>query len=827
MSLNNREKIIGVFSRTAMAFAIVLAWCGTASASTVAYWPLNYTAAERTTTQTDLTNLGTATELVARPISMIGETIQEGSSASCPVGTNAFPTGFAVYDPVTSNTLDAATALHFHLPDNRDTEGSGAIRVSNTAALRLTTFTVEFFIRIRQQYTATQMDQYHAVAVMPRILRNGDVVVRNCDSWGIRFSENGLQFRFSNADYSYQSGNPGLINTSDYRNFIVSYPALNDGDWHHVALTVDGTYFKVYIDYRPMDQETWMSNWVAGVADSSRLADPVSYGTEDLYIGAVPMVAQPFGGDLAHFRISDKVLNAAELLRPVRSARAPDEADDVYLHMSFEQEPGFAAGMYFDRTGSQKVIQRRSAQIIMPKLDADICAQAIRPSLTNAVAAVNATSLVNAPVSNANSYVEIQPTSDPFPTSSYTVECFYRAKTTNEFSTVGIPLVRRLFNASGNAQFQLALLYDSWKLCGSVREAGANGSTTISDSDSSTTDVWHHAAFVVDSDKKIMRLFHDYARVAEGSFSATTASAPPSTDTCLVIAGAPRGTNSNVSLNGWVDDVRITLRALEPGEFLSKGYFNPAERTLAWMSFDNGDLNGGPGLTNGVAAAGEGGSQPTFPAYPGNTYFVMDGAGNVIRKDTHAISFQKGQVVWAESPLLSLFPAQTVEFFVKANGTPTAGEAILRNSLFAHTSIVDTSAWLATFGISNPTHMRLLCATINDATGAKEGKGINVDTGVVIGDGAWHHVAITFDPSAQGETISVYADYSPTPNWTTTLTGKRIYGKGFGAVWAGAAPTVDKYYFNGQLDEVRISQGVLTPSQFLHRGNVGFMVIVR
>ena len=827
MSLNNREKIIGVFSRTAMAFAIVLAWCGAASASTVAYWPLNYTAAERTTTQTDLTNLGTATELVARPISMIGGTIQEGSSASCPVGTNAFPTGFAVYDPVTSNTLDAATALHFHLPDNRDTEGSGAIRVSNTAALRLTTFTVEFFIRIRQQYTATQMGQYHAVAVMPRILRNGDVVVRNCDSWGIRFSSwdgsaypPSLHFRFSNATYSFQSGDPGVINTTDYKNLIVKYPDLNDGDWHHVALTVNGTSLIVYIDYRPIMNEEMSQG-------GFQLANPVSYGTEDLYIGAVPAGAQPFGGDLAHFRISDKVLNAAELLRPVRSARAPDEADDVYLHMSFEQEPGFAAGMYFDRTGSQKVIQRRSGQIT-PKLDANTCARAIRPSLTNAVAAVNTTSFNNAPLIDANSYLEIRPTSDPFPTSSYTVECFYRAKTINEFSTASIPLVRRLFNAAGNMQFQLALLYNDWALCGSVRQAGHTSGTSILDITPSATNVWHHAAFVVDSDKKIMRLFHDYARVAEQSISAKTASAPPSTDTCLVIAGAPRGGQSNISLNGWVDDVRITLRALEPGEFLSKGYFNPAERTLAWMSFDNGDLNGGPGLTNGVASAGNGGSQPTFPAYPGNTYFVMDGDGNVIRKDTHAISFQKGQVVWAESSLLSLFPAQTVEFFVKANSsTPTAGEAILRNSLFAHTSTGDTSAWLATFDYTYPTHLRLLCATIDDATGAKDGKGINVDTRVVIGDGAWHHIAITFDPSAQGETISVYADYSPTPNWTTTLTGKRIYGKGFGAVWAGAAPTVDKYYFNGQLDEVRISQGVLTPSQFLRKGNVGFMIIIR
>ena len=101
---------------------------------------------------------------------------------------------------------------------------------------------------------------------------------------------------------------------------------------------------------------------------------------EDLYIGAVPMGPQPFGGDIAHFRISDTVLNAADFLRPVRTTPAANEADDVYLHMSFEQEPGFSAGMYFDRTGKQKVIQRRS-RFERPCLEPSVPASVLRPSV--------------------------------------------------------------------------------------------------------------------------------------------------------------------------------------------------------------------------------------------------------------------------------------------------------------------------------------------------------------------------------------------------------------------------------------------------------------
>ena len=154
---NRRWKVSG---RVALMLALAVS-CTEAFAATIAYWPLAYTAGGRTTTETELTNYVQSTTLVARPISMLGGDVQSGN-ASCPVGTNAFPVGFAVYDPVAAETRDAETALHFELPANRETQGSGAVRVSNTAPLRISTFTVEFFIRIRQPYTQTQMGQYHA-----------------------------------------------------------------------------------------------------------------------------------------------------------------------------------------------------------------------------------------------------------------------------------------------------------------------------------------------------------------------------------------------------------------------------------------------------------------------------------------------------------------------------------------------------------------------------------------------------------------------------------------------------------------------------------------
>ena len=98
----------------------------------------------------------------------------------------------------------------------------------------------------------------------------------------------------------------------------------------------------------------------------------------------------------------------------------------------------------------------------------------------------------------------------------------------------------------------------------------------------------------------------------------------------------------------------------------------------------------------------------------------------------------------------------------------------------------------------------------------------------MIADGKWHHIAITFDPTSAGETISIYKDYGATPAWSQTLAGSRILGKGFGAIWAGAAPfTSTEPNFDGQLDEVRISNGVLSPSEFLRSKRVGFVIIAR
>ena len=118
---------------------------------TVAYWPLAYESGVRSTTSDKFVDSVGGLEAV--PSSRLGAAWIEGSDY-CPVGTNAFPAAFGVYDPVGGTNVPAVTALYFH---KESLDGNaGALRVADPAPLRLTTFTVECFVRMQPGVDPTE-----------------------------------------------------------------------------------------------------------------------------------------------------------------------------------------------------------------------------------------------------------------------------------------------------------------------------------------------------------------------------------------------------------------------------------------------------------------------------------------------------------------------------------------------------------------------------------------------------------------------------------------------------------------------------------------------
>jgi hypothetical protein len=144
-------------------------------------------------------------------------------------------------------------------------------------------------------------------------------------------------------------------------------------------------------------------------------------------------------------------------------------------------------------------------------------------------------------------------------------------------------------------------------------------------------------------------------------------------------------------------------------------------------------------------------------------------------------------------------PSFTVECFVRVEEQPK------RFALLASKRRVDGSTWsLAT----SPDGV--VTARFDTQTGdSRVGFNRTLSSGVQISDGEWHHVALTYDHANQ--TGALYVDYEPCR--TVTTQGPLVYDDAVLVVGRG---------LNGWIDEVRLSDTVLHPEQFL-RGTQFFM----
>ena len=300
--------------------------------------------------------------------------------------------------------------------------------------------------------------------------------------------------------------------------------------------------------------------------------------------------------------------------------------------------------------------------------------------------------------------------------------------------------------------------------------------------------------------------------------------------TPVVIGGVD---NVDNAFDGSIDDVRITMRALKPGEFLTGDHFDPATMTLGWTGFED-SVNGAAGaLTVGTAAkAVETGSLPTFVAH-GRNPKILDGGdpATVLRTDNvKALELDQGVVKYPDNNLLPLFPEQTVEFMVKC-GPQTAYAGLVRCNLYRG------SAEIPTWGLSfsgeegnQAKNLRVRCCVQYD-TGLFEAGAINENTPIVLGDNKWHHIALTMKTfrdtdGVRKTTLALYKDYAEDAAWTKTVNGGLYYGAGNASVWLGASSSTTAF-FNGQLDELRISQGLLTPQQFYRSAKNGMAIMIR
>jgi hypothetical protein len=196
---------------------------------------------------------------------------------------------------------------------------------------------------------------------------------------------------------------------------------------------------------------------------------------------------------------------------------------------------------------------------------------------------------------------------------------------------------------------------------------------------------------------------------------------------------------------------------------------------------NHGSPNGNPMYSGDVAPGG------------GNTSLALDGNGDFIGI--------------AHSASLNTISAFTVEFSMKAG---TAGNSGLRLLVDKSHGFVDSTGW--TFQMNN--------GRINLNIGAGGGGASNFPGGADttdLRDDQWHHIAGTYDVSDAGQELKLYIDGVLEGAFSVgTYAGNtRDVIIGAACTFAGCPFGAQRFY-NGLIDDLRISDTALTADQFLN-----------
>ena len=543
--------------------------------------------------------------------------------------------------------------------------------------------------------------------------------------------------------------------------------------------------------------------------------------------------------------IDSFVLVAVFALVAAATAKAETVYDpDCVLYYDFEtlNSEGKVVNLVNPGTMDGTIVANNN---LAPVLVADSPAERLRQSMTSAAYETSEKSLENyitsmSPDVRKNGYIECMPTDIYwFSKTNFTIECFFR---TDNISQKFVPFFRQ--KGGGNVIANLGI--------GDVEQrVYANVSTNdqvFTRFGPFSAGEWHHAALVVNQlgETKQFYLYLDY------KLGVTVDLLGNVTDQKIEDSGKwfIGGANGGNSFDGRIDSMRVTLRALEPDEFLSTKKF-PVGRTLAHVKFDDGTVNADPDgatMTNGMnVAARAGGAAATFSDdVPGA--IIRDGEnGEVITKrNTKSISLSGSKVTWGSSSddygdtyfirrtlTGDKRTSWTVEFWMKTTTTPNTWSRIITASNAE--DLGSGYAYALTFWGSNILSLR---GSNNDPT---------ADSTVNVCDGKWHHIALTYAPNADypdsKSDVKLYIDYGDeegghTYSRTTHLTSEPWNNQDPGGVGLVAYPDNLTFVlgmgsnpantYNGLIDEFRISDGALEPSQFLRAERApGFSIFIR
>ena len=317
---------------------------------------------------------------------------------------------------------------------------------------------------------------------------------------------------------------------------------------------------------------------------------------------------------------------------------------------------------------------------------------------------------------------------------------------------------------------------------------------------------WHHVAFT--SSGTTAKLYVDYNLE-------DTAELPSElyyVDDGRLYIGASR--MGYYMPGGFIDEVRISDGVLDPTSFLRLLDKDP-KLTCFHLDFETSFRAELPHVVGTPATGTVARFSSLYPLLTNDvpSATLANRLGETLRA-TNACSvyLDGGYVTYPHLDVLEA-PEVTVECFVKYVAASNWANIVRFNK--ANANWYTKPIWCLGFN-GNKLFMRIDTTQVENNTKT---------FGDTVLDGRWHHVAVTIAEGASGITVKVYDNYKQIGT-TWNIDGFLDYslgsclGLGLSSVGANAP-------FNGFVDEVRISRGVLSVDEFLHKGRSGMMLIFR
>lgn len=513
--------------------------CAVAQAETVAYWKFQDRA---------VGNYADMLDNAANPGNLVAVGQANGSGTVKPLFSAEVP-GNKIYSGRFNGALVNATntaSLYFTPKSTgwdaannfyNTTEGS-YVRVTNNPALWLTNLTIECFVKIDKK------SRFSLVVGMQRTSLPGIGA-----TWGMDETPEGLvKVRYDVQETNYS----GTANSAGWNNGLPG-KLVDDGKWHHLAFTYCWTnrQTKYYVDY---------TLWQSGTAVSN-----LQYTTTDpLLIGGFGGgSARIFSGWIDEVRYSEAVLSPDEFL----STNAVADTDTLYW--DFESQPFLCKDFPMMTMNTNYLYTTTTYPVISDTVWSNQTRFITQGKQSFSYWNTN----------NAHSVLFYAPppgtvitggqlvASGKYHPTNFTVEAMVKVR-----SMTSWPLIVGKVRESGSPTFSLSIASDGmlrtrfdcytntpvWPGSLPLADRPVGFNWVLPSTAAVTNGDWYHVAFSYSN--QVVRMYCNYKQVA----SSTTPYPIVMTDGDFNIGyGA-----GEQALNGWVDEVRITPRVLDPSQFL-------------------------------------------------------------------------------------------------------------------------------------------------------------------------------------------------------------------------------------------------------------------